>query len=167
MQQNSNDATAKVGKKDVKMYESAKDTENRQKAQAEILKETDIVNYSLSGARLKTYLYALFSVLAALELAAALYFYGASFGMTLYAAIGAAAAFSISFHLLTHKALKKACLGLVFALESHSRAATAEIVLNVIIALVLLSTAAGTVYFIGKPSFEANRRNNYAHRRRP
>lgn len=76
----------------------------------------------LSGATLKNRLYALFSLIAALELGAACFFYLSTFNLPFYGALATAIAFGLLFHYLCHSALVTAAKGLVFGLNSHSNA---------------------------------------------
>jgi hypothetical protein len=126
-----------------------------------ILSNVENVPYALRGSMVKSVLYWLFCLIAALELSAALFFYVASLGTPQAVAAVGAAAIGFLFHSLLHSILTDTTKGMVFSKKRESKAMSAEVVTNIVLSIVLLIMAACTVYFMGKKGFTAYRATAY------
>ena len=126
-----------------------------------ILEGVENVPFALSGATTKTILYALFSVLAAMELTSALGFYVASFKVSLMVSFVFCGMVAAMFHALLHSILSNTAHGIVFSKRSESSAMSTEVIANIVLSVVLLLGASCTVFFVGKKGFTAYRATEF------
>lgn len=144
-----------------KTHEKNVQSENQTENVDNIIGHVENVPYALRGSKVKTILYWLFGVIAALELTAALFFYVSSIGTAVAVALVGAVAIAFSFHGLLHSILTDTMNGLVFAKMRESKAMNTEVKTNLVLTICLLVIAALAVFFIGKKGFTAYRGKQY------
>ncbi|MBL7815933.1 MAG: hypothetical protein JNL70_13035 [Saprospiraceae bacterium] len=126
-----------------------------------ILANVENTPFALRGATTKTILYFLFSVVAAAELTAALFFYTSSLGLSFAVALVICGLFAFGFHGLLHGILSDTAKGIVFSKRKESGAMSNEVTANIVLSIVLLLGASCTVFFVGKKGFTAYRATQY------
>lgn len=145
----------------VKNHETSVKNANHQQSVNAILSNVENTPFALRGATVKTILYFLFSLIAAVELTAALFFYTASLGVSIVGAMLICGVVAFSFHFLLHSVLIDTCKGIVFGKRNESGAMANEVTANIVLSIVLLLMAACTVFFVGKKGFTAYRATQY------
>ena len=145
----------------VKTHESGVKTANHENQVNAILDNVENTPFALRGANVKTILYGLFSVIAAVELSAALYFYACSLGVPQAVSMVVCGVIAFGFHFLLHSILTDTSKGIVFGKKSESGAMSNEVTANIILSIVLLLLASLTVFFVGKKGFTAYRATQY------
>lgn len=145
----------------VKTHESGVKSQNHTNQVNNILDNVENVPFALRGANVKTILYGLFSVIAAVELSAALYFYACSLGVPQAVSMVVCGVIAFGFHFLLHSILTDTSKGIVFGKKSESGAMSNEVTANIILSIVLLLIASLTVFFVGKKGFTAYRATQY------
>ena len=145
----------------VKNHETSVTNANHKESVNAILSNVENTPYALRGATVKTILYFLFSVIAAIELSAALFFYVASLGVSKAVAMVVCGAVAFAFHGLLHSILTDTAKGIVFGKRKESGAMSNEVTANIILSIVLLLMASCTVFFVGKKGFTAYRATQY------
>lgn len=145
----------------VKSHESSVTTANHADEVNAILSNVENTPYALRGATVKTILYFLFSLVAAVELSAALFFYVASLGVSKSVAMVVCAALAFAFHGLLHSILTDTAKGVVFGKRTESGAMSNEVTANIVLSIILLLMASCSVYFIGKKGFTAYRATQF------
>lgn len=144
-----------------KMHEKNVQTSVHTERVNTILDNVENVPYALRGSMTKTILYGLFCFIAASELTAALFFYGASLGLNFYVAAVFGGAIGFTFHALLHSILTDTTKGMVFAKSRESKAMSSEVKANTVLSIALLLVAACTVFFVGKKGFTTFRATQY------
>lgn len=142
-------------------FEANKQAEAKQKAINAILSQTDNSQYALKGAVNAERLYILFSIIALVELGAALFFYGAGFGINLTAAAALALGLAGGYHILLHHQLDHTSQGITFAKATENKALKNMALVNRVISLALIFFAAALIYFVGRPAFSAYRETQW------
>lgn len=142
-------------------FEANKQAEAKQKAISAILSQTDNSQYALKGAVNAERLYILFSIIALVELGAALFFYGAGFGINLTAAAALALGLAGGYHILLHHQLDHTSQGITFAKATENKALKNMALVNRVISLALIFFAAALIYFVGRPAFSAYRETQW------
>lgn len=145
----------------VKNHETSVKNANHQESVNEILSNVENTPFALRGATTKSILYFLFSLIAAVELSAALFFYVASLGVSKAVALVVCGLLAFGFHALLHSILTDTSKGIVFGKRSESGAMSNEVTANIVLSIVLLLIAACSVFFIGKKGFTAYRATQY------
>lgn len=145
----------------VKNHESSIKKANHAEQVSNILSNVENTPYALRGATVKTILYSLFSVIAAVELSAALFFYVASLGVPKAVAMVVCGVLAFGFHALLHSILTDTSKGIVFGKRTESGAMSNEVTANIVLSIVLLLIAACSVFFVGKKGFAAYRATQY------
>jgi hypothetical protein len=145
----------------VKSHENSVTSANHADEVNAILSNVENTPYALRGATVKTILYFLFSLVAAVELSAALFFYVVSLGVSKSVAMVVCAALAFAFHGLLHSILTDTAKGVVFGKRTESGAMSNEVTANIVLSIVLLLMASCSVYFIGKKGFTAYRATQF------
>ena len=145
----------------VKNHESGVKSQNHTNQVNAILDNIENTPFALRGATVKTILYFLFSVIAAVELSAALYFYACSLGVPQSVTLIVCGVVAFGFHFLLHSILTDTAKGIVFGKRGESGAMANEVTANIILSIILLLMAACSVFFIGKKGFTAYRATQY------
>lgn len=145
----------------VKNHESGVKSANHANQVNAILDNVENTPFALRGATVKTILYGLFSIIAAVELSGALYFYACSIGVPQAVAMVICGVVAFGFHFLLHSILTDTAKGIVFGKRSESGAMSNEVTANIILSIVLLLIASLSVFFIGKKGFAAYRATQY------
>jgi hypothetical protein len=146
----------------VKSYEDAQQSANQAAKVQQIIYENDAKNIALRGIRTKTVLYFIMSIIAVLELTAALFFYlSGAFNVPTFPSVAMGASIAIAFHFYTHKVLSDTMASLAFERKHHSKAMRNETITNMVICVVLLFVAALAVVILGRNGFAAYRSNQF------
>lgn len=146
----------------VKSYESEQQKSNQAAKVAQILYENDAKNLAINGIATKTVLYSILSIVAVLELSAALFFYlSGAFSVPMFPAVAVGASIAIAYHYYLHAVLVSTCAAIAFERKHHSKAMKSETIINIVICLVLLLVAALSVSVLGRNGFSAYRMNQY------
>lgn len=116
----------------VKNHESSIKNANNAEQVGNILSNVENTPYALRGATVKTILYSLFSVIAAVELSAALFFYVASLGVPKAVAMVVCGVIAFGFHALLHSILTDTSKGIVFGKRTESGAMSNEVTANIV-----------------------------------
>jgi hypothetical protein len=146
----------------IQSYESENQRSHQAAKVAQILYENDAKNLALNGIGTKTVLYSILSIIAILELTAALFFYlSGAFSVPTFPSVAMGASIAIAYHYYLHAVLVSTCAAIAFERKHHSKAMKTETIINIVICLVLLLAAALTVCVLGKNGFSAYRSNQF------
>ena len=146
----------------IQSYENDQQRSNQSAKVQQIMYENSAKNLAINGIGNKSVLYAILSILAVLELCAALFFYfNGVFAVPIFAAVSLGASVAIAYHYYLHAVLVSTCSSIAFERKHHSKAMKTETIINIVICLLLLLAAALTVCVLGRNGFAAYRSNQF------